>query len=97
MHKLILLGHLNFARSTAPRLILQTSSRQFFNYNQKPPEPEEFDVNVDYYKQLGLTKNANQQELKNMYYKLCYEYHPDRAGTMHQDKFKQINSAYQVL
>jgi curved DNA-binding protein len=54
-------------------------------------------VNVDYYKTLGLTKSVSQSEIKNMYYKLCYEYHPDRAGTMHQDKFKAINAAYQVL
>ena len=32
-----------------------------------------------------------------MYYKLCYEYHPDRTGGMHQDKFKEINNAYHVL
>jgi len=51
-------------------------------------------VNVDYYKVLGLSKTATQSEIKNMYYKLCYEYHPDRAGGMHQDKFKEINVAY---
>jgi DnaJ-class molecular chaperone len=54
-------------------------------------------VNVDYYKSLGLTKSASKGEIKNMYYKLCYEYHPDRAGSMHQDKFKDINIAYEVL
>jgi DnaJ-class molecular chaperone len=32
-----------------------------------------------------------------MYYKLCYEYHPDRAGNMHQDKFKEITNAYAIL
>jgi len=32
-----------------------------------------------------------------MYYKKCYEYHPDRTGGMHQDKFKEINSAYEIL
>ena len=32
-----------------------------------------------------------------MYYKKCYEYHPDRTGGMHQDKFKAINVAYDIL
>ena len=32
-----------------------------------------------------------------MYYKKCYEYHPDRTGGMHQDKFKDINVAYEIL
>ena len=32
-----------------------------------------------------------------MYYKKCYEYHPDRTGGMHQDKFKAINVAYNIL
>lgn len=32
-----------------------------------------------------------------MYYKKCYEYHPDRAGNMHEDKFKKINVAYDML
>ena len=32
-----------------------------------------------------------------MYYKKCYEYHPDRSGGMHQDKFKAINVAYDIL
>ena len=46
---------------------------------------------------LGLTKTASEQNIKNMYYKLCYEYHPDRAGGVHQDKFKEITAAYQVI
>ena len=37
------------------------------------------------------------KQIKNMYYKKCYEYHPDRTGGMHQDKFKEINSAYEIL
>jgi len=63
----------------------------------KPEPPPDFDPNTDYYKVLGLTKKATDKDIKNMYYKLCYEYHPDRTGGMHQDKFKEINNAYQVL
>ena len=36
-------------------------------------------------------------EIKNMYRKKCYEYHPDQTGGLHQDKFKAINVAYQIL
>jgi DnaJ-class molecular chaperone len=97
MHRLILLGQNHLVRGHPTRLLLKTNIRPFFNSNRRPPEPEEFDVNVDYYKQLGLTKNASQQEIKNMYYKLCFENHPDRTGNMHQEKFKAINVAYQVL
>ena len=46
---------------------------------------------------MGLTKDASDQDIKNMYYKLCYEYHPDRAGGLHQEKFKSVNAAYEVL
>ena len=46
---------------------------------------------------LELKKSASEKEIKSMYYKKCYEYHPDRTGGMHQDKFKEINVAYEVL
>ena len=48
---------------------------------------------------MGLKKNASDAEIKNMYYKLCYEYHPDKSGggAVHADKFKEINAAYDVL
>ena len=61
---------------------------------QKPPD---FDPEKDYYAVLGLEKGASEKDIKNMYYKKCFEYHPDRTGGMHQDKFKEINSAYDVL
>ena len=61
---------------------------------RKPEEPLDFDPDTDYYKVLGLKKTASDKDIKNMYYKLCYEYHPDRTGGMHQDKFKEINNAY---
>ena len=46
---------------------------------------------------MGLKKGASDKDIKNMYYKKCFEYHPDRTGGMHQDKFKEINAAYDVL
>ncbi len=50
----------------------------------------------DYYKILGLNRNASEEEIKTAYRKLAHKYHPDKAGGDEQ-KFKKINEAYQVL
>ena len=71
--------------------------RGFFGGGGKRPEVEKFDPEYDYYKDMGLTSKATDAEIKNQYYKLCYEYHPDRSSGMHQDKFKLVNAAYQIL
>lgn len=49
----------------------------------------------DYYKVLGVDKNASQDEIKKAYRKLAHKHHPDRGGE--EDEFKKINEAYQVL
>jgi len=53
----------------------------------------------DYYKILGVGKTAASEEIKKAFRKLAREYHPDvaksKAGT--EDKFKEINEAYEVL
>lgn len=49
----------------------------------------------DYYKILGVSKNANQEEIKKAYRKLAHKYHPDKGGN--EEKFKELNAAYQVL
>jgi curved DNA-binding protein len=53
----------------------------------------------DYYKTLGLEKSASDDEIKKAYRKLALEYHPDRnpGDAKAEDKFKEINEAYQVL
>lgn len=53
----------------------------------------------DYYKVLGVSRNASQDEIKRAFRKLAAKYHPDRnAGDSRmEDKFKQINEAYEVL
>lgn len=50
----------------------------------------------DYYKILGVTKTASDDEIKRAYRKLAQEHHPDRP-TGNEKKFKEINEAYQVL
>ncbi len=50
----------------------------------------------DYYKILGLGRNATKEEIKRAYRKLAHEYHPDKKGG-DEAKFKEINEAYHVL
>jgi molecular chaperone DnaJ len=50
----------------------------------------------DYYKTLGVEKDASDDEIKKAYRKLAHKYHPDKSGG-DEAKFKEINEAYQVL
>ena len=49
----------------------------------------------DYYKTLGVSKNATADEIKKAYRKMARENHPDAGGD--EEKFKDINEAYEVL
>ncbi len=53
----------------------------------------------DYYKILGLTKKASQEEIKKAYRKLAQKYHPDKnqGNKEAENKFKDISEAYEVL
>ncbi|AHM56736.1 chaperone protein DnaJ [Peptoclostridium acidaminophilum DSM 3953] len=53
----------------------------------------------DYYETLGVSKDADEKEIKKAYRKLAMKYHPDKnAGDKEsEEKFKEINDAYQVL
>lgn len=54
---------------------------------------------TDYYKILGVNKNATDSEIKKAYRKLAMKYHPDHAkGDKDAEaKFKEISEAYAVL
>lgn len=49
----------------------------------------------DYYKILGLSKNASPDEIKRAYRRLAQLHHPDKGGD--PQKFKEVNEAYQIL
>jgi curved DNA-binding protein len=53
----------------------------------------------DYYKDLGVERNAGADEIKRAYRKLAMKYHPDRnpGNKGAEEEFKKINEAYQVL
>lgn len=53
----------------------------------------------DYYELLGVSRNAEESEIKKAYRKLAMKYHPDRNSNdkAAEEKFKEIQKAYAVL
>jgi curved DNA-binding protein len=53
----------------------------------------------DYYKVLGLDRNATQEEIKKRYRKLARDCHPDvcKDDPNAEKRFKEVNEAYEVL
>jgi curved DNA-binding protein len=54
---------------------------------------------IDYYKILGISKEATQEDIKKAYRKLARKYHPDlnKDNPNAQEKFQEINEANEVL
>lgn len=54
---------------------------------------------MDYYKVLGVSKEAASDEIKKAYRKLALKYHPDKnsGNKEYEAKFKEISEAYAVL
>ncbi len=53
----------------------------------------------DYYKILGVDRNAEEKEIKTAYRKLARQHHPDvnPGDKAAEERFKDINEAYEVL
>jgi len=52
----------------------------------------------DYYKSLGINKDAKEDEIKKAYRKMALKYHPDKNKSPGaEEKFKEIAEAYEVL
>lgn len=56
-------------------------------------------VKRDYYEILGVSRDANDSELKSAYRKLAHQYHPDKnpGDKQAEEKFKEASEAYAVL
>ena len=56
-------------------------------------------ANKDYYETLGINRDASEEEIKKAFKKGALKYHPDRNPDNKQaeEKFKEMNEAYQVL
>ena len=53
----------------------------------------------DYYKTLGVSREASQADIKKAYRKLASKYHPDKNldDQSAEEKFKEVNEAFEVL
>jgi curved DNA-binding protein len=52
----------------------------------------------DYYKIMGVARDASQDEIKRVYRKLARKYHPDVSKEANaEEKFKEVQEAYEVL
>src|SRR6266498_2487562 len=60
-------------------------------------------MNTDYYGLLGVSRDADEGQIKKAYRRLAMQYHPDRvdggSAEKHaaEEKFKEITEAYEVL
>src|SRR5947209_15179736 len=56
-------------------------------------------IEKDYYKALGVAKDASAAEIKKVYRKLARELHPDKnpGDAKAEARFKEVSEAYDVL
>ena len=53
----------------------------------------------DYYDVLGVSRSANEAEIKKAYRKLAIQFHPDKNpdDSSAEEKFKEAAEAYEIL
>ncbi|KAI8437935.1 hypothetical protein MSG28_010606 [Choristoneura fumiferana] len=76
--------------------LVQDFYEKYFDIDYKGRKSSE--MGKDYYKILGLSKGASDDEIKKAYRKLALKYHPDKnkaAGA--EERFKEVAEAYEVL
>ena len=65
----------------------------------KPPCYSRGMPHMDYYRILGVSREASDEEIKKAYRKLVFQHHPDRnPGSAHaEEKIREVNTAYEVI
>lgn len=53
----------------------------------------------DFYRVLGVERDASNEDIKKAYRKLAMQFHPDRnpGNSQAEHKFKEVNQAYEIL
>lgn len=80
------------------RRAFESSGKQDANIHarlQKAEKRLKLSKTKDYYKVLGVSRNANEKEIQKAYRKMAREHHPDKGGT--PEKMAEINEAFGVL
>jgi molecular chaperone DnaJ len=54
---------------------------------------------IDFYRVLGVSRNASDEAIKKAYRKLAFQHHPDRNpdATHAEPKIREINAAYEII
>ncbi|MBH0189727.1 MAG: DnaJ domain-containing protein, partial [Nitrospira sp.] len=54
---------------------------------------------MDYYRVLGVSREASEEEIKKAYRALVFEHHPDRNpdSADAESKIREINAAYEIV
>ena len=82
------------------RLYFSDSNKDDMNWD--PQSAPKLDFDEDYYSVLEVPSNIDSKELKKAYYKIVFDYHPDRKKTENEKlicnrQMMVINNAYKIL